>query len=348
MNSKYFKVFVFALLIFSGCVSEELDNIQAFRYKFPDLETVSPLPTVELTIPAEVEVIIGGILTGKFTDDLVKDVVEAVIDEDIDEVNLQVIDRFSKISPEVSTDELRQVVTNDWIEGVISGAIQPSSDLIKIAQIFKSDPDLVKYLSQLEYPKIDGFSIGGRIGVIDNFFKDFPDRELLRMSSLVTPCRDAAELLYLENVEELERQAVLQIAQAKDFYDDLRNQAELNYNARLDEKDKVIEENLKKLNDFVVFFNSAVDQLKYPEDVIRGLKIFIIAYVVQVREQLVAFGEAYLLAAIFERDKRIALINSEQTLAEFNIREGLKKAIDDQTKLYNDALNNCHNQGAGG
>lgn len=348
MKLNFTIVFFAALSILVSCIPQELDNIQAFRYKFPELEEITPLPAVELSLPPAVEVSLGGILIGRPADELVKDVVAAVIDKDITEENLIVIDRFSKISPEISTDELKVRINEEWIVGVLSGTIQPAPDLIRIAQIFKADPDMVKYLSQLEYPQIDGFTVRGRISFPDPVSRSIPLPESFKISTLVTPCKEAAEELYLNNVEELKQQAVQQNSKVLQHYDSLRTQAVSGFNQRIAVKDSIIGGNLDLVNDFVVFFNESVDLLEYPDEVKRGLKIYIVAYVVEVRDQLVEYVASYELFAQLERDRKLELINFEQADAEFTIKENLTNAIEKQKVVYNTALNNCHNQGAGG
>jgi hypothetical protein len=343
------KIGFFAILsIIVSCVPQELDNIQAFRYKFPELEEVNPLPIVELTLPPEVEVFLGAILIGIPAEELVRDVVAAVIDENISDINLAVIDDFSKISPEISTDDLKEKVNEEWIVGVLSGTIQPASDFILIAQIFKSDPDMAKYLAQIEFPQIDGFIVNGRIIFPDLIPKTIPIPESLRISTLVTPCKEAAEKLYLQNIDELEQQAVQQNAQALQFYDLLRSQAISKYNQRILDAEKIMADDLKRFYEFVVFFNAAVDALVYPDEVKRGLKIYIIAYVIQLRNQIIAYDNSYDLAIILERNRKLELIRFEQSDVEFSIRDNLTNAMEEQKMTYNTAVNNCHNQGAGG
>lgn len=343
------KIVFFAILsIIVSCVPQELDNIQAFRYKFPELDEVKPLPIVELTLPPEVKVSFGEILIGIPADELVTDVVAAVIDEDISDINLAVIDDFSTISPEISTDDLKERVNEEWIMGVLSGIIQPASDFILIAEIFKNDPDKAKYLSQIEFPEIDGFIVNGRIKFPELIPKTIPKPETLRISTLVTPCKEAAEELYLQNIDELEQQAVQQNAQVLQYYDLLRNKAISEYNQRILDEEKIIADNLERFYEFVVFFNAAVDALVYPDEVKRGLKIYIIAYVIQLRDQIIAYDNSYDLAIILERDRKLELIKFEQSDVEFSIRDNLNNAMEEQKTIYNTAANNCHNQGAGG
>jgi hypothetical protein len=341
---------LFASFLVLSCVPVELDNIEAFRYTFPELETVKPLPQLTPANPVPVPFVAGEIVVTKDADELVVDVIEAVLDDNITQENLDVIEVFSTVTPEVETDNLIETVTNTWIQGVLSGAIQPSVDLVKVADQFKKDPFMLSYLPQLQFPKVNGVTVGGRLLPLEESFEEEIgiDSPELRLSTLVTPCKAAADELYAKNVAELEGQAASQRTQIRNFYDPLRAAATAAYATRLVERAGVIAANTQRLSEFIFVFNTAVDNLDYPLDVIRGLKIYVVAFVIDLRAQIVIWSNAFELAAQVERDLKLAAINKLQEDEEKKIAANLKAALDEQRSVYNNAVNNCHNQGAGG
>lgn len=350
-NMKSLRILLlFVPFLVLACVPVELDNIEAFRYTFPELETVKPLPDPAPVKPAPVPFVAGEIVVTKDADELVVDVIEAVIDDNITQENLDVIEVFSNVTPEVKTDKLIETVTNNWIQGVLSGTIQPSVDLVKVAEEFKKDPFMKSYLPQLQFPKVNGVTVGGRLLPLEEAYEEeigFESPEL-RLSTLVTPCKTAADEAYAKNIAELERQAANQRTQIKNFYDPLRAAANTEYANRIVERTGVIASNTQRLSEFIFVFNSAVDDLDYPLNVIRGLKIYVVAFVIDLRGQIVIWSNAFELAAQIERDLKISNINKLQEDEEKKIAANLKAALDEQKSIYNKAVNNCHNQGAGG
>jgi hypothetical protein len=333
------------IFVFNGCIRAELDNMQAFEYTFPELGVVDPLPEIVLTEPVEVVETDGKIIVTKESDELVQDVVVAVIDDSITQENLDVIQSFSELAPNVSDEVIIDGVTEAWILGVLDGSILPSPEFLQIESEFEEIEELLKYYSQLEFPTVDGFVPGRRL----MFSKENRGNNVanLRIESLVTPCKKAAEAIYLKNVGLLEDQSDLQIKEIEDHYQVFIDQYEQDYLERLISGQQVIADNTTQLLEFVLLFNKSIDGLDYPNWVKRGLKIYVIAFVLRYNAQIIQLEESFAIAAKFARDKRIATANG---LRDEAIQKGeayLKVAILTQTTKYNTATNNCHNQGAG-
>lgn len=347
---KFYKVlFIYSIPFFLiSCVPSELDNIESFEYTFPGLEEIDPLPELVLTAPAEVIQTNGEIIITKEADELVKDVIAAVIDENITAENLIVIDAFSKLTPEISSDLIIETVTDAWISGILNGTVLPSANLKKIADEFKKNPALTKYFSQLVLPAVDGLFIGGRLYLPLDPEGKFTDNEILRALVLIGPCKETAEKVYLGNVKILEDQSEAQLVAIDIFYDNLKKQALDQYTQKFATKNQIVDSNVAILNKFLLDFNQSVDKLDYPEEVKRGLKIYIAAFAIDLRETIVKWGIAYQEASEIARDKRLGLINSEQGLDQASAKANLKSAIDDLKKAFEEAINTCHNQGAGG
>lgn len=192
---KFILPFVFLIVAWS-CVPSELDNIESFEYTFPGLEEVEPLPEVTLTTPPEVVQTTGKIVIPPAAEALTKDIKS--------EENLKVIETFTNVAPEVSSQEIITAVTDEWISGVLSGVITPTENQLKISNEFKENPELSKYLTQLELPTVNGVAPGGRLLLEMKPEIKLFGNELLINLTLVGPCKDAAEKIYLENVKTLE------------------------------------------------------------------------------------------------------------------------------------------------
>ena len=340
----YLGFILFAITV--SCVPAELDNIQAFKYTFPDLEIVDSLPEVAFTEPVAVVETDGDIIITTDADLLVQDVVAAVIDKNITQENLDVIQAFSETAANVSDEEIIDGITEAWILGILDGSIQPSAAFVQIEAEFEAIPEFAKYFAQLELPTIDGFRPGGRL-IFDKGEK-LKNEFNSRIESLVTPCKEAAEEIYLINIKKLEDESVVQIQSIRDYYQVFISQYEQDYAARVIFGTGLIAENTAELLDFVIFFNKSIDELDYPNSVKRGLKSYVIAFVLRYRAQQVQWEESFAIAAKFARDKRIATAIELNDEAILNVNSNLKAAILTQTTKYNTATNNCHNQGSGG
>lgn len=344
----FYSIVIAGLAVFS-CVPVELDNIEAFVYTFPELEEVEPLPEPELTAPPEVTETDGDIVITEETEELVTNVEEAVANDNLTEENLALIDDFAEVGEEVSDEEVIETVTDEWIEGVLDETVTPSQEFEAIADEFESNPEFEDYLSQLDLPAVDGTVPGGRMifGTID-LEKFTPVRQVEKVQSLVTPCKEAAEAIYLRNLGTLEDQVAAQRAQAKTYYDGLAAQADALYATRLAQRTAILNARLQSLRTYLVNFNRLVDRLRYPARVKRGLKIYAAAYTIRVSRQLFQWADAYARAAVFARDKRKSETAREYAAALARIESAFTQAKNSLTASYNTAVNNCHNQGSGG
>jgi hypothetical protein len=345
MNTIKFLCLVLFILV-GSCVPAELDNIQAFEYTFPDLEIVDPLPEVVFTEPVAVVETDGDIIITTDADLLVQDVVAAVIDKNITQANLDVIEAFSKIAPNISDSVIIDGATEAWILGILDGSIQPSAAFLQIESEFKVIAELAKYFSQSAFPTVDGFRPGARL--MPDKGEKLKNEFNSRLVSLVTPCKEAAEEIYLLNIKKLEDESAVQIQSIRDYYQVFISQYEQDYAARIIFGAGLIADNNTEVLRFVIFFNKSIDQLDYPNSVKRGLKSYVIAFVLRYRTQVKQWEESFAIAAEFARDKKIAAstgLNDELIL---RVEANLKTAILTQTTKYNTATNNCHNQGAGG
>jgi len=335
-----------SIFILSGCLPSELDNIKAFEYSFPELEVVEPLPVVVLIEPVEVVETDGKIIITQDSDELVQDVVAAVIDDNITQENLDVIQAFSELAPNVTDNTIIDGVKEAWILGFLNGSIIVSPEFLQIESEFEASEEFLKYFSQLEFPTVDGFVPGGRlIFGSPNKINTNPN---FRIESLATPCKEAAEAIYLKNTGILEDQSNLQIEEIEDYYQIFIDKYEQNYLERLISGGEVIANNTTQLLEFMLFYNKPIDALEYPDSVKRGLKIYVIAFVINVKKLIADWQTSYELAAKFARDKKIDSANLLKEQAILKVETNLKTAILDQTLKYNAVTNNCHNQGAGG
>ncbi|WP_289029903.1 hypothetical protein [uncultured Algoriphagus sp.] len=351
MRKYLFVLFLGAVMV--ACLPAELDNLQSFEYRFDELEEVDPLPEVEFPEPPEVPQEPGGVEVTESTDQLVRDVVQAVIDEDIDQINLTIIEQFAQVAEnEVPTEVLVAEVTNDWIAGIFDGSVTPSPELQFINDEFENIEDFLPYFSQLKFPNVDGIEIRGRL-IIDGIPLDPPKINLpssnLEITSLVTPCKEAAEELYLANIQELTDQAAVQRAEAEAFYADLITFFETEYVNELNAQgDLLYEQYATDFEEFAIVFNNAIDDLSYPETIIRGLKVYLAAYVIQSYENLNEWFSSYLLSIDVAKEGNIDRLKTELNLVLDEIDQNLAAGIAEQTTLYNEAVNNCHDQGFGG
>jgi hypothetical protein len=353
MNKKIFRVMnnvkllLLALFVIVGsCVPAELDSIQAFEFTFPGLEIVDPLPEVVITEPVAVVETDGDITIPVEADELVSNVVASVVTNDITQENLDLIQAFSEIAPNISDAVVIDGLTEAVMSGILDGSIQPSADFLQIQADFKANPEFVKYFSQLELPTVDGSIPGARL--------TFDKRETIknefnsRIGALVGPCKETADEIYLRNVKKLEDESVVQIQGILTNYLAFTSQYEQDYAARIILGAELIADNTTELLDFAVSTNKAIDELDYPDAVKRGLKSYIIAFVLGSKDQLIQFEESFAIAAEFARDKRITASNVLRDGAILIAETNLNSAILIQTTNYNTAVNNCHNQGAGG
>lgn len=346
------KIFLFIFIALTGCLPSELDNLQSFEYRFDELEVVEPLVDIEFSEPPEVPREPGGVEVSGETDLLVRDVVQAVVDEDIDDTNITIIEQFAEVAPEVPTQLLIDEVTNDWIVGVFNGTVTPSEELILLNDEFEKIEEFLPYFSQLRFPNIDGIEFRGRRQNLERNF-NLLDLVVLNKSqdvmSLVTPCKEAAEVLYVANLEELNRQAESQIADARTFYASLITFYETEYVDNLNAQgDELYDEYLRDFEEFAIVFNTAIENLNYPEIIVRGLKAYLASYVIQSINDLNEWFSIYLTSIDAAKEGNISRLENELNSVLEVIDRNLNEAIARQTTLFNNAVNNCHDQGFGG
>jgi hypothetical protein len=346
--NKILFVFSFSLFLFS-CVPAELDNIEAFVYTFPGLEEVEPLPAPVLTAPTITVVETDGDIDIPVeADQLVKDVIAAVVDENITQENLVLIESFSQVAPEITSEEIIETVTGNWITGILDGTIVASPEINEIADSFKDDPVFTSYLTQLDLPTVDGVIPGARIFFSGTPERKFFDNELLRILDPLPACQTEAKALYDKNIGLYNTQEGVQLAAAKVFYDNLRTIASNEYTSRIAEKKAIIDPTKNEIRKYITDFNTSVDGLDYPEEVIRGLKIYIIAFVIELNNQISNWEDTFDDSAEVSRDKKLAAITVNDNASVALIKSNFKVARDEQTAAYNEAADTCHNQGAGG
>lgn len=128
----------------------------------------------------------------------------------------------------------------------------------------------------------------------------------------------------------------------------MRSLAEASYIKWLADGDQIISENLTSLSSFLGDLNSVINQSDASEDVKRGLKSYILAFAIQYAIQLSEWEIVYTQAGELAKNTNLESILIEQTSVDDDINANLADAIKKQTASYNAALNNCHNQGAGG
>lgn len=343
------KVFVYIILLFlvSSCLPAELDNIQAFEYSFPELEEVGELPEVVVVTPAEELPTEGDLIISEKAEELVVDVVEAVIDDNISDENITIIERFAEVAPEVSDEYINAEVSNEWIEGIFSGDLEPSPEFLRIKEEFEENEDFLAYLSQLEFPTVDGVIPGGRINFTKEKGKSFSPLQS-RVSSLVTPCKEAAEVLYLKNLKTLDDQYQAQIALVEAFYLNFPADYELNSILRRARFSEVLQSKTDEIKAFAFTFGSAIEALDYPDNIKRGLRIYLVVFVLSSQTQLLEWDLNYQLAEDKALEKSLESVANEKQAALVTAKNNYDLAVSLQEQVYNGAVDNCHNQGAGG
>jgi hypothetical protein len=350
MRKTVFYWIVLAGLAVFSCVPAELDNIEAFVYTFPELEEIDPLPELELTPPLEVVVEDGSISLTEKTEELVLDVEEAVVDDDLTDTNLELIEDFSELAQEISDDELIETINEEWLTGIIDGTIEPSPELEALADDFISNEEFFGYLTQLDLPKVDGVVPGGRM----SWGSSGPNELLLnpryveRVLSLVTPCKLAAEALFLENVKKLEDQASAQKAEAKNYYDNLKNTRTSFWDQRTTNSLIAIRNTLNLIRSRLISFNRSVDLLRRPSWVKRGLKAYMAAWAIYMTRQYNQYLITAPIAYANAKATEIARIDQAYQDKIIEIESNLAIGINAVTEVYNTAVNNCHDQGSGG
>ncbi|MDG1277491.1 MAG: hypothetical protein P8O16_09440 [Algoriphagus sp.] len=339
--------YIILLLLVGSCLPAELDNIQAFEYSFPELEEVEELPEVVVVTPTEELPTEGDLIVTEKGEKLVVDVVEAVIDDNISEENITIIESFAEVAPEVADDYINTEVTNEWIEGIFNGDVAPSQEFLQIQEEFEDNEEFVAYLAQLEFPTVDGVIPGGRVNPSKVQYKPISSPQN-RLSSLVTPCKEAAEALYLENLQNLEDQYQAQIDLVEAFYLNFPADYELNSILRRASFSEVLRSKTDEIKAFAFTFGSAIEALDYSDNIKRGLRIYLAVFVLSSRSQLLEWDLNYQLAEDKALEKSLESVQNEKQAALITAKNNYDLAVSLQEQIYNGAVDNCHNQGAGG
>lgn len=343
------KSFAYITLLFlvCSCLPAELDNIQAFEYSFPELEEVEDLPEVVVVAPVEELPTEGDLVISLKTEELVVDVIDAVIDDNISEENLTTINSFADLAPEISDEYINTEASNEWIEGIFSGDVEPSQEFLQIQDEFDDNEEFLDYLSQFEFPTFDGVIPGGRVIRSKGHSKSFSSSQS-RSNSLVTPCKEKAEELYLNNLLNLEVQYQAQLALIESFYLNFPGDYELNSILRRARFSEVLRSKTDEIKAFAFTFGSAIEALDYPDNIKRGLHIYLVVFVLISKSQLLEWDLTYQLAEDRALEKSLESINNEKETALISAKNNFDIAVNAQEESYNSAVENCHNQGAGG
>ncbi len=344
------------LILLAYCVPIELDNIEAFEYTFPGLEAPEPLPDVVLVTPDKAVVTTGEIKVPQKAEELVTNVVEAIVADNISEENLTLIDSISELAPEVTTEYLIAEVDDAWIEGVLNGTIAPSPEFLQISNEFEDNEEFSALLSQFELPKIDGIVPGGRLQPYSPKSREIVINPVdvkgnLRIAALVGPCKEAADELYTANVDKLNNEANQQETKVKADYNIIRNQVNADNGALLISGAEAIAGSVVDLSIFGIQLNDAIDKLDplvYDDNVRRGLKIYVAAFVLQGKSQINDWLVVFNLAATESLAKNLDAVRIAEDTILGIVKSNLKLALDDQKTKYIAAVDDCHNQGAGG
>lgn len=347
------KYLLFLPVLFISCLPTELDNLDSFEYSFGEFEIVPEVPEVELPEVEEVPTESGTVKPSEKAENLVTNVEEAIVNNNLTPENLELIDKFAAAGGgDISDEEIISEVTDEWIEGVFNGDVEPSNDLKNITDEILTNDEFTGLFSEIEFPKVDGVEVRGRMlidGIIPDVLLPREVQAINQTSSLVTPCKEAAESVFNRNVAEINRLTDLQKASVRANYepeiafyrgpwlDGVIEQGQITYN-----------EILSGLLTFAFRLNSSIDRLNYPTPVKRGLKAYLAAFVIQAINELNQWQISYNQAAELASEQNVNRVLNLILTKENELEANRLSLIAAQQALLTSALNNCHDQGAGG
>lgn len=350
---KKYYLFPFLSVLFVSCLSTELDNLNSFEYSFGDFEIVPEVPEVELPDVEEVPTESGTVKASEEAEDLLTDVEDAIVNDNLSPENLVLIEKFASAGGEDVTDEeIISEVTDEWIEGVFNGDVEPSNDLKNVTDEILANDEFAGLFSDVEFPKVDGVEVRGRMlidGITPDILLPKEVQAINQTSSLVTPCKEAAESVFNRNVAEINRQTDLQKAAVRANYE-----PEIAFyrgpwlDGVIGQGQVIYEEIFIELLTFAFRVNSSIDRLNYPAPVIRGLKAYLAAFVLRAINDLIQWQISYNQAAELASEQNVNRVLNIILVKENELEANRLSLIAAQQASLTSALNNCHDQGAGG
>jgi hypothetical protein len=350
------RVFFLSLfvLMFLRCDTKELEFIQPYQFVSEEFDSITELPPVEDPDPEVAEPELPLINEPAQTQLLFQDLNEAENDEDVDETTLTILEKveaFILAKPDETAEavqEQAELLSEDDISAFFDEEFEFSADLLELAASAKEDLDIGSLFTSLLIPiELVEIDFGGRKDLYTALEKDM-FLENLRTATLVGPCAEAARAAsrsagirleasrnaQLENIEATYQRRLTEAEQRLAS----RNAAALSlYQSRLIAGQAIITSILGVANKVARFNRSLASRYRY----------YAFVYMINLRT---VYAQSYTLSiranqAAYEREIGVALSLRSQVGSE--VDENYNVGLININNLLRDALNNCHNQGAG-
>ncbi|WP_289030898.1 hypothetical protein [uncultured Algoriphagus sp.] len=321
------------------------------QYTFERLEKFDPFPVTPIKDPKRVKLVPGNIAINEEIRRFSAELNQAVSEksEDLNKINI-INDIFIFTKEKLFEILLNDQPTQGWIKEIFSGNYQPSEEFLFVAKTFEYNLLFDKYFPKINYPEIDGNKIKGRISnqtkIIPHHLS-YKDNQL-ESKALTAPCIESAKILYDSNIKELRRIAEDQIEKAYIFYNELI----VYYNTQFIEELTIagtdqLSLHTSELERHSLEINNLIGKLNYSTDILQGLKLYLISFVVLSKQILVEWERSYLISAELAKEINIQNARDEYRLYVLEVSINFNAAIQKQDKIFEEVINNCYDQGFG-
>ncbi|MCH7412045.1 hypothetical protein MM213_01005 [Belliella sp. R4-6] len=346
-------------IVFFACAPMDVDNIQPFQYIIKDFDGKITLGIANKKKPALTDFEPGGIELPPATLELVEDILTAILRDNLKDENENILQDFAFLRDPVAMDNrLKDIDVND-IDNILDTTIPLEDIFADIFFLVEDVPGLFRYLPTYIPPKIDGIifnfydippKVKGRI--IPVLLNDYDPSKLVAVnSSLVTPCAVAVDAAYNVALGNLILESERQIAEAGIFYDGIRVEIADIKNDRFDYLSDTLQGSIDELRRLGIAINIASENLlregKINEEIYYGIKLFMVAFLVKSRQNLIMFNDTVIAAIEKIADEDIERVNQAYNDFLDDLEDLFGEAMQDLNGIRNSALNNCHNQGGG-
>lgn len=349
-KSNYLILGLFLLLVLTKCTPSELEELNPYQYYFGKFDEVPivTVPTREvLSIP---EFGAGGFKPGATQVPFFEDIFSGPSKGEITDTNIILLNALYQKQDSGTTINL----SDEELENLLIPGAEIDTKLIEILSNVMDDPKLRELLSELTLPTLDGVPFyNPDARVLKTRTSTLKEARVNSTSpeTLVTPCKQAAEESFLIRLEllNMEMETTLnsnQISQENE----LKKLDSLSASLQT-----LFDDSLSNTRDnlllTVLELNRTAAQL-YEQNIINenefiGLKTFITVWVVKASLDLNELKKQQDAAIIYFKQESIDQLENIQIQFLNQLNQNYQVSLTSLNKIYEEVLENCHNQGGG-
>lgn len=340
----------FILGVLTQCSPSQLEELEPYQYYFDKFDEV-PVVTVpdreEITYPI---LGIGGYNPGPAQFTFFEDVFSGSTRGEVSEANLVLLNGlYQKHEGEATVN-----LSDEELEQLLSQNTTIDPQLLETLSKVMDDPKLNPLLSELTMPTIDGipfYDPDARILKPERSSAKGARQNSTSPETLVTPCKQAAEESYLVRLGLLNEEMEASIISNSAVQEKELQKLDSIHAAKVSEINDSIIQTREHIRLTALQLNQAASLL-YEQKIIDetefiGLKTFITIWIIQARLDLTELEKQQVAALKYTKEVGMERLETAQNLFLYQLDQNYQASLTSLNKIYEEVLENCHNQGGG-